>query len=304
MKALPDATGRWRSRSQSRGLALVLIAFPRKEREAAMETGRAAGARVPHDGSPHLEGGAPIHRPVQCLEPQANERESMASTTRRRRRSWKKTLVWLIGAAIVLFVLIQFVPYGRTSHTNPPATNPFQWSDPQAKALAKAACYDCHSNQTNWWWATNIAPFSWVVQHDVDQARGIANFSDYTGLPSVDEFAHAVTDNMPPIQYTLLHPNAKTLGCREADTHRRLPERVRREQRGDVGRRPIVDPATAGTADGAALVQARCSACHSAPTSYHAGSTAEAQALIENMIQRGASVSPAEEQALIAYFTR
>jgi hypothetical protein len=31
---------------------------------------------------------------------------------------------------------------------------------------------------------------------------------------------------------------------------------------------------------------------------------AEAQALIENMIQQGASVSASEEQALIAYFTR
>ena len=76
-------------------------------------------------------------RRIQCPEPQANERESMTSPTRRRRRSWKKTLLWMIGTAIVLFVLIQFVPYGRTSHTNPPATNPFKWSDPQAKALAQ-----------------------------------------------------------------------------------------------------------------------------------------------------------------------
>ena len=47
------------------------------------------------------------------------------------------------------------------------------------------------------------------MQHDVDTARGIANFSEYAGLPSAEEFAHAVTDNMPPLQYTLIHPSAK-----------------------------------------------------------------------------------------------
>jgi len=231
----------------------------------------------------------------------------MASTARRRRRSWKKTLLWVIGGAIVLFVVIQFVPYGRTSHTNPPATNPFQWSDPQAKALATKACYDCHSNKTDWWWATNIAPFSWLVQHDVDTARGIANFSEYAGLPSTEEFNHAVNDNMPPLQYTLMHPSAKLTDAEKlalVDGYQSAFAANSGGASGGQSSTPTTAPMAAGTADGASLVQSRCGACHGAPTSYHAGSTAEAQALIENMIQQGASVSPAEEQALIAYFTR
>jgi hypothetical protein len=69
-------------------------------------------------------------------------------------RSWKKILLWVIGIGVVVFLLIQLVPYGRSSHTNPPATSPFQWADPQAEAIAKSSCYDCHSNETEWWWAT------------------------------------------------------------------------------------------------------------------------------------------------------
>ena len=95
----------------------------------------------------------------------------MTSTTGRPGRSWKKILLWAIGGAVVVFLLIQLVPYGRSSHSNPPATNPFQWTDPQAEAIARESCYDCHSNETKWWWATNIAPFSWLVQRDVDGAR-------------------------------------------------------------------------------------------------------------------------------------
>ena len=116
----------------------------------------------------------------------------MTSTAGRPGRSWKKILLWAIGGAVVVFILIQLVPYGRSSHSNPPATNPFQWTDPQAEAIARESCYDCHSNETKWWWATNIAPFSWLVQRDVDGARDEFNFSEWDGQPSVEAIAEAV----------------------------------------------------------------------------------------------------------------
>ena len=81
---------------------------------------------------------------------------------------------------------MQAIPYGRSSHTNPPTVNAFTWTDPQAEAIAKVSCYDCHSNETNWWWATNIAPFSWLVQADVDGGRARLNFSEYDGRPSLE----------------------------------------------------------------------------------------------------------------------
>jgi len=118
-------------------------------------------------------------------------------------------LLWAIGAAAAVFLLIQLVPYGRSSHSNPPATNPFQWTDPQAEAIARESCYDCHSNETKWWWATNIAPFSWLVQRDVDGARAEFNFSEWEGQPSVEAIAEAIDGEMPPFQYTLIHPGAK-----------------------------------------------------------------------------------------------
>ena len=77
--------------------------------------------------------------------------------------------------------------------SQPAATNPFQWTDPKAKAVAKASCYDCHSNETKWWWATNIAPFSWLVQRDVDDGRARLNFSEWTGEPSAARIEEAVT---------------------------------------------------------------------------------------------------------------
>ena len=134
----------------------------------------------------------------------------MAKTAKRGARSWKRILLWVIGIAVVLFIVIQFVPYGRSSHSNPTATNPFKWTDPQAEAIAKTSCYDCHSNETKWWWATNIAPFSWLVQSDVDGGRARLNFSEFDGLPPAEELQGVVQEGeMPPFQYTIIHPGAK-----------------------------------------------------------------------------------------------
>jgi len=60
---------------------------------------------------------------------------------------------------IIVIALIQFVP---VQHTNPPAPDPVVFADPQAEAIARRACYDCHSNETvNWPWYAKIAPVSW-----------------------------------------------------------------------------------------------------------------------------------------------
>lgn len=127
----------------------------------------------------------------------------------KKKRSWKKILLWVIGMLVVLFAIMQAVPYGRTSHTNPPVVNAFKWTDPQAEAIARVSCYDCHSNETKWWWATDIAPSSWLAQADIDGGRTRLNFSDYQGRPSLEEFQRAVLGGMPPFQYTIIHGSAK-----------------------------------------------------------------------------------------------
>ena len=75
----------------------------------------------------------------------------------------KKIIYWALGLAIGGFLLIQFVPYGR-SHTNPPVLSEPAWDSPETRVLAQTACFDCHSNETDWSpWYTKVAPASWLV---------------------------------------------------------------------------------------------------------------------------------------------
>ena len=115
------------------------------------------------------------------------------------------------AAAVVAFlILAQFYPYGR-DHTNPPVQAEPSWNSPQTRELAVRACFDCHSNQTNWRWYTNVAPVSWLAQSDVDGGRQKLNFSVWNGPPQpwAGQAAEQTrTGNMPPWYFLPLHPEA------------------------------------------------------------------------------------------------
>jgi len=234
-----------------------------------------------------------------------------------KRRSWKRILLWVIGVGALVFVAIQFIPYGRASHTNPPAANAFTWPNAQAEAIARRSCYDCHSNETKWWWATSIAPFSWLVQRDVDGGRSHLNFSDFDGQPSAEELQHAVDGDMPPIQYIVMHWNARLSDAEKQTLVQGYAGGIAASGGSSLGGSdelpgpeaspsPVPSPTT-GSGDAAvAVIDDACSSCHTADRAlgFRAGDAAEAAALIDNMVQRGAQVTPQQEQVLIAYFTR
>jgi hypothetical protein len=124
------------------------------------------------------------------------------------KQGWKRT-VGLSGLAlIVLLVLIQLIPIHKT---NPPVINEPAWDSAQTRALAKDACFDCHSNETTWPWYSKIAPSSWLLVRDVDQGRRHLNFSEWgQGRTEVNEIANVVDGGeMPPWYYKLMHPKAR-----------------------------------------------------------------------------------------------
>lgn len=119
---------------------------------------------------------------------------------------------------VVVFVLMQFIPYGR-NHNNPPVVQEPAWTTPETRALAVRACFDCHSNETVWPWYSNIAPVSWLTQRDVDDGRQKLNFSDIinSGEEGHEAGETVLKGEMPPLQYLPTHPEARL-----TDTERQL----------------------------------------------------------------------------------
>ena len=122
----------------------------------------------------------------------------------------KRRLIRLILVGAVVFLLIQFVPYGR-AHDNPPVTQTVEWEDVRAEQLFDDACADCHSNETEWPWYSNVAPQSWLVQRDVDAGRADLNLSELDReQEEIKDLIEVIADDeMPPLRYTFLHPEAR-----------------------------------------------------------------------------------------------
>jgi mono/diheme cytochrome c family protein len=122
----------------------------------------------------------------------------------------KRRLVRLVLVGAVVFVLIQFVPYGR-AHDNPPVTQTVEWEGVRIEQLFDDACADCHSNETEWPWYSNVAPQSWLVQRDVDAGRADLNLSELDReQEEIKDLIEVIADDeMPPLRYTFLHPEAR-----------------------------------------------------------------------------------------------
>jgi hypothetical protein len=142
----------------------------------------------------------------------------------------------LAAAGVCLLLALQLVPT-EVSTTNPPVVAEPPWDSAQTRALAVRACFDCHSNETQWPLYSRVAPVSLLVAHDVAEGRQALNFSEWGVSSSGEgnheggegeagegdeggergeggEGAHEVVEvvqdgQMPPASYVWLHPNAR-----------------------------------------------------------------------------------------------
>ncbi len=79
----------------------------------------------------------------------------------------------LVTHAVLL--ALQAVPY--RVH-NPPVVQGPAWDSPETEALARRACFDCHSNEVRVPWYGKVAPSAWIVRNHVDEGRAALNFSE------------------------------------------------------------------------------------------------------------------------------
>ncbi|MEO8230747.1 MAG: heme-binding domain-containing protein [Ignavibacteriota bacterium] len=116
-----------------------------------------------------------------------------------------------IAFIVVVLIGIQFIPVERT---NPPVPSEID-APANIKAIFKKACYDCHSNETNWTWYTKVAPVSFLTVKDVEDGRKHLNFSEWGNYTNktkkvMDEIWEEVREEqMPPWQYRVLHSESK-----------------------------------------------------------------------------------------------
>jgi hypothetical protein len=150
----------------------------------------------------------------------------------------KKALIGIVAAAIAAAGGSLIHPFGTlmSAGSSPGILRDAQ-IDPQTLALVQRACQNCHSQQTVWPWYSHVAPASWLLARDVQQARmhmNLSRWQDYSPddrLRLLSEIGSAVRNREMPVQrYLLVHPDARL-----TDAERRQIYRWTRTERNRIG---------------------------------------------------------------------
>jgi cytochrome c2 len=115
---------------------------------------------------------------------------------------------------VILFVIAQFI---RPARTNPPVDPAKRLAMPQnVQSIFDRSCRDCHSNQTEWPWYTNVSPLSWWVVNHVNGGRKHFNASEFNTYAAkkqskkIEELCDQVEQgDMPLSSYVVVHRQAK-----------------------------------------------------------------------------------------------
>lgn len=129
-----------------------------------------------------------------------------------------KEFIKIVLILLVVFGLIQFIPVDRENLSvkyNENFVEIYKTPKNIQKILQKA-CYDCHSNETNYPQYAYIAPISWSIKHHINKGRKHLNFSIWSTYNDDQKkgmlenaIADIEQDRMPLKGYIAQHPEAK-----------------------------------------------------------------------------------------------
>jgi cytochrome c553 len=126
----------------------------------------------------------------------------------------KKILVGLLG----VLILIQFIQPARNKSNELQSTDLTKiFKIPQnVQSILKTACYDCHSNSTNYPWYSKIQPFGWLLANHIKEGKEELNFSEFGSyskrrqISKMNGIANSLKDgSMPLSSYTMIHKDAR-----------------------------------------------------------------------------------------------
>ena len=138
----------------------------------------------------------------------------------------RKLLVLAAGTLVAMVAMSWFVhPFGDPRQVVPGAGQILSGAEIPAtiREIVERKCVNCHSEAVEWPIYSRIAPVSWLLEHDVTEARAHMNLSRWANYGEDEKLslltklgAEVRSGEMPPGRYTFIHRDA-TLTQTEQD---------------------------------------------------------------------------------------
>jgi hypothetical protein len=131
----------------------------------------------------------------------------------------KKIIKKILFIGLIIFLLMQLYQPARNEAFEQDITSNFtkMYNVPKnVEAILRTSCYDCHSNNTNYPWYSNVQPARFFMEHHIKEAKEDLNFSEWGKYSKrkqenkLDRIIKQIkSDEMPLASYTLIHKNAR-----------------------------------------------------------------------------------------------
>ena len=131
----------------------------------------------------------------------------------------KKIIKKILFIGLIIFLLMQLYQPARNESFEQDITANFTkvYNVPKnVEAIVRTSCYDCHSNNTNYPWYSNVQPVGFFMEHHIKEAKEDLNFDEWGKYSKrkqenkLDRIVKQIkSDEMPLASYTLIHKNAR-----------------------------------------------------------------------------------------------
>ena len=146
------------------------------------------------------------------------------------------------GLFVVSFVLSAVHPWGNPRSGAQAGTPLLEGSSvpEDVRRVLATKCADCHSQNTRYPAYSHFAPVSWMIEHDVQEAREHMNLSRWKSMSDAERMSalsrmasEVNAGEMPPKRYQMIHRGAQLTADEQKliyDWARGERKRLRQEQ--------------------------------------------------------------------------
>jgi hypothetical protein len=130
----------------------------------------------------------------------------------------KKIIKKIVLAGFIIFLLMQLyqpAPNSDYGQVLPIDISRVYNVPRKVETILRTSCYDCHSNNTNYPWYSNLQPARMFMESHIKEGKENLNFSEWGNYSlrkqanKLDRIAKQIKlDEMPLSSYTLMHRNA------------------------------------------------------------------------------------------------
>jgi hypothetical protein len=124
----------------------------------------------------------------------------------------------ILPGILIILIAIQFIQPARNKNGQvlPTAISKMYSLPEHVQATLTTACYDCHSNNTQYPWYADVQPVRWMLDWHIKEGKEELNFSDFGSyshrrqINKLKAIANSIHDgSMPLSSYTLIHKKVR-----------------------------------------------------------------------------------------------